>query len=317
LDKLLAGYGIEMKKESVLDWGSSMRIPVQTQTGGFTWLIAPGVLQLQHDSGAEADEQVLDISFAGFFRQPEVAFPFPSVLAMHPEKQPGAKMLAVARSTARTTVDAATTQDNSLAAQRRPRGEYGQRAIAVELKGKITSAFAKDKRPEGVKDYPEKAEQDSRVLVIASPQFLANPFARAGNPPPMPPQMAMMGRMPGDQNLQALSMPYAQKYLTTTILVFKNLLDWMVNDTDLLAASAKFGSDPNLTYSNVEKPEVDLSKHTEEDVAKMQEDYRMERVKLQRNVQWSLTALPSLCFALFGFLRWRRRENGRDAIKLT
>ncbi len=317
LDKLLSGYGIEMKKESVLDWGSSMRIPVQTQTGGLSWLIAPGVLQLQHDSSAEETEQILDTAFAGFFRQPEVAFPFPSVLAMHPEKQPGAKMKAVARSTERTTVDAAATQDNSLAAQRRPQGEFGQRVIAIELEGQLTSAFAKDKRPEGVKDYPDKTTNGSRVLVISSAQFLCNPFSRAGNPPPMPPQMAMMGRMGGDQNLQALSMPYAQKYLTTTILVFKNLLDWMVNDTDLLAASAKFGSDPNLTYSNVDKPQVDLSKHSEEDVAKMQEDYRLERVNLQRKVQWSLTAVPPLFFALFGFIRWRRREDGRDTISFN
>src|SRR5262249_54900079 len=33
LDKLLEGYGIEMKKEAVLDWARSISIPVQSQTG--------------------------------------------------------------------------------------------------------------------------------------------------------------------------------------------------------------------------------------------------------------------------------------------
>ena len=62
--------------------------------------------------------------------------------------------------------------------------------------------------PEGFQ-IPKESAAESRVLVIASPQFLANPFARAGNPPPMPPQMQMMGaNFGGDRTLQAIAGPY-------------------------------------------------------------------------------------------------------------
>jgi hypothetical protein len=77
----------------------------------------------------------------------------------------------------------------------------------------------------------------SRVFVLASSQFLANPMARAGNPPPQPPQMAGMASPPGDDDLMLLANPYATNFLTRTILSFKNTLDWMINDPALTACS--------------------------------------------------------------------------------
>jgi hypothetical protein len=129
--------------------------------------------------------------------------------------------------------------------------------------------------------------------------------------------MQMMGaNFGGDQNLQAVAMPYAQKFLTNTIIAFKNLLDWMAGDTDLLAASAKLLSEPNLTYTDVPKPDIKPD-DSEERINKKLEDYRLGRQSLQRKVQWALTLLPSLLFAGFGFMRWRRRESKRDSIKLS
>jgi hypothetical protein len=153
------------------------------------------------------------------------------------------------------------------------------------------------------------------VLVVSASQFLANPFARAGNAPPMPPQMQMMGGLGGDEELQMLSQPYAQKYLTATILALKNTLDWMSGDSDLIAASAKLLGESNLTYSDVEKPKQE-PEDDEAAVTKKAEEYRAERKKVQQRVQWTLTLLPAALFAAFGILRWRRRESARENISL-
>lgn len=313
LEKLLDGYGIEMKKEAVLDWGRSIQIPVQTQSGQLLYFRAPGIVQSQADSRMEEKEQLLDSSFAGFFRLDELAFPFPSTLVAHPEKQPEATMNVVARTTPRTTVDSSDTIDMKISTDWKPKGEYGQRAIAIVLEGKIKSAFGGS---EGLGiTAPAVSNDKSRLLVISAAQFLANPFARAGNPPPMPPQMMMMGGIGGDEDLQMLSGPYAQKYLTAIILALKNTLDWMGGDTDLMAASAKLLGETNLTYSDITKPKQDPT-DDEATLVKKAEEYKTERKRVQRNVQWTLTLFPPFLFAAFGLIRWRRRESARENISL-
>ncbi|WP_438019633.1 GldG family protein [Sorangium sp. So ce315] len=313
LEKLLDGYGVEMKKEAILDWSRSMAIPVQTQTGQLLWFRAPGILQLQEDSRFDENEQILDSSFPGFFRLPELAFPFPSTLVPHPEKQPEATMKVVARSTPKTTVDTSENIDMKFSADWKPTGEYAQRAIAVTIEGKLKSAFG-GQEGLGISAPAESADR-GRILVVSSSQFLVNPFARSGNPPPMPPQMQMMGGMGGDEDLQMLSQSYAQKYLTATILAFKNTLDWMAGDSTLLAATAKMFSETNLTYADIERPKQEAM-DDEATLAKKAEEYRSERKNVQQRVQWTLTILPAALFAAFGLVRWRRRESARENIKL-
>jgi len=312
LDKLLDGYGIEMKKEAIMDWGATMRIPFQTQSGGIGWVRMHGVVQLQHNREFEENEQTLDSSFAGFFRLEELSFPFPSTLIPHPDKQPAAKLQVVARSTPNTTGDSSETLDLKFTNDIKPKGEYGQRAMAITIEGKLKSAFTGDNQ--GI-EAPAESKDKSRILVVSASQFLANPFARAGNAPPMPPQMMMMGGMGGDEDLLMLSMPYAQKYLTNTILAFKNTLDWMGSDSDLIAASAKLLQEPNLTYSNVSKPKLEPT-DDEASWAKKKEEQDMARQTTQRRVQWSLTLLGPVLFAAFGLFRWRRRESARESIRL-
>jgi ribosomal protein S14 len=154
------------------------------------------------------------------------------------------------------------------------------------------------------------------LLVVSVSQFLANPFARAGNAPPMPPQMAMMGPMGGDQDLQMLAGPYAQRFLTATILALKNTLDWMGGDSDLIAASAKLLGEPNLSYSDIQKPKADEA-DDEAAMAKKMEEYKQERAQVQGRVQWTLTFLPAAVFLAFGLARWRLRESARASISLS
>lgn len=313
LEKLLEGYGVEMKKEAILDWGRSIAIPMQTQTGRVVALPAPGIVQAQHDPGLDDKEQLLDNSFAAFFRLDEVGMPFPSTLVPHPEKQPEGQMKVVARSTPRTTVDGSDNVDMKYSADWRPKGEYGQRAMAVALEGTIKSAFGGGDG--GGFTVPDKSKDKSRLLVISASQFLCNPFARSGNPPPMPPQMAMMGGMGGDEELQMISGMYAQKYVTYAILALKNTLDWMGGDPDLLATSAKLLGESNLTYADIKKPKQEAG-DDEQALIKKAEEYKGERKRVQGMVQWSLTLVAPALFAAFGIFRWRRRESARDAISL-
>ncbi len=313
LEKLTDGYGIEMKNEAIIDMQTQMRLPVANQSGRLEYITAPGVLQVQHDDDEEAATQPLDNGFAGFFRLEELLFPYPSTLVPHADKQPGATMTVVAQSMESATVEAGDKVDMSLKKLGKAEGEAGRRAFAISLEGKIKSAFA-GKVPEGM-TIPAESAADSRVLVISAPQFLSNPFARAGNPPPMPPQMQMMGSFGGDRQLQAVAMHYARSFLTPTILAFKNLLDWMSGDKDLLAVSAKLIGDPNLKYTDVGKPKFN-PEDTEEDRRRKDDEWRQGRKKLQTKITWTLTLVPALLFMGLGIGRWRYRESKRDQVKL-
>jgi ABC-type uncharacterized transport system involved in gliding motility auxiliary subunit len=329
LEKLLDGYGIEMKKEAVLDWGATMRIPFQTQSGQIGWKLQHGVIQAQHDDGADDKNQTLDTSFAPFFRIEEISFPFPSPLVPHADKQPKARMRVVARSTPYATADTSDTIDMKFTSELSPKGQKEQfvTAVAVEAaccdgsnkcaetdpckQGKIQSAFG-GQEGQGI-SAPKESAGPSRILVVASSEFLANPLARAGNPPPMPPQMMMMGGMGGDEDLQMLSQMYAQKYLTATILVFKNTLDWAANDSTLLAASAKLLGDPNLKYSG----RVEVGPNDDQAMIQRKlEDYKNQRKNTQVQIEVTLILVPALLFVLLGILVWQLRERSRESISL-
>ena len=328
LEKLLDGYGIELKKEAIFDWARPIILRVPTQ-GQLVTVPYPAVALAQYNDRLDPKEQFLDQRFQGFFRMEEVVFPLPSTVVPHAEKQPGAALKVVARTSPKSTIVTTDTVDLKFNADLKPQGEYAQRALAIALEpgccdgsnecadtdackaGTIKSAFG-GKEADGFKAAAEA--KGSRVLVISASQFLANPFARAGNSPPMPPQMQMMGPMGGDEELLMLSQPYAQQYLTGSILAFKNTLDWMSGDSDLIAVSAKLLGETSLTYSDISKPKVPAT--TPEDAKRQADEYDAEQTKVQFWVQWTLTLFPALLFALFGILRWRWRESARANLTL-
>ena len=329
LEKLLDGYGIELKKEAIFDWARPvlLRVPTQGQMAMFPY---PPVVLAQYDGRLDAKDQFLDQRFPGFFRMDEVVFPFPSTVVPHAEKQPKASMKVVARTSPKSTIATTDIVDLKITSELKPSGEYAQRAMAIALEagccdgsndcadtdpcksGTIKSAFAGKEDPT-ITTSPE-SKGPSRVLVISASQFLANPFARAGNAPPMPPQMQMMGPMGGDEDLLMLSAPYAQQYLTESILSFKNTLDWMSGDSDLIAVSAKLLGETSLTYSDISKPKETPT--TPEEAKKQADELDAEQTSVQQKVQWSLTLIPALLFALFGIVRWRLRESARANLTL-
>lgn len=257
---------------------------------------------------------MLDQSFAGFFRIEELSFPFPSSLGLLKEKQPSASIKVVARTTPASWVDTADSQDVGIKTDWKPKNNFNQQIIAAYTTGKLKSAFGGG-NAEGV-DIPAESKGESRILVVSSSQFLANPFARQGNGQAMEGQMAMM--MPavgGDKMLQQISQPYAQKYLTSTILAFKNTLDWLTGDTELVAVSAKILGEPNLAYADIGKPKIEAT-DDEATLKKKDEEYKFKRKAVQTNVQWTLILFLPAAFALLGVALWRMREANRSSIRI-
>ena len=223
VDTLLGHYGIELRQDLVVDPAGSLKLSI-VGVDGTRALTSQVALIATHDPAAAEGEQALDNRFPGFFRLDTVALPIPSSLILHPDKQPEATLAAVARSSAEATV----RHDDGLAIAPgetlEGKGAAERRVLAAVLSGTIKSAYG-DKKAAG------------RVLVIASPLFVTNPFARAGNPPPSD-APAMFGAVGGDPALLALAQSYAQQHLTATILSLKNVLDWATVDEGIIACSA-------------------------------------------------------------------------------
>lgn len=328
IDKLTQGYGIGINKDVVIDLTALPRLPIPTRTGQAQYIPAYGILQLAAEDDVDGDEEKpqLDNSFAGFFRLEQLAFPYPSSLTVQPDKQPEAEVKIVARSSnqawaevgpgiegAAATVDLALKNLESV----KPSGDPQSYPIAAYVDGKLKSALVNNEalaKPEGL-EIPAESAAPSRVFVLASPLFVVNPFAHAGNPPPMPPQMAMMGAMGGDRMLQMIAGPYTQAYLATNVVAFQHMLDWLTGDTALLAVSSKLIGAPSLSYKNVPKPDIG-PEDSEEAVKQKLKDYRDGRKELQQRVQLTLILLPPLAFLALGLFRWRRREANRSRIKL-
>jgi ABC-type uncharacterized transport system involved in gliding motility auxiliary subunit len=317
LEKLLDGYGIEMRKDVVIDFGRSFRVQVATE--GMPQSLRFPQIPFAQDDGRAENEAFLDVRFVPFFNmQAGLAFPFASSLVLKPEKQPGAKEFkAVARSTPRSFRD--TTDNVDLKAFRRwsvPKGaETGQFIIGATVESeKLKSAFLTGDKM-GV-EAPAESAKTARVMVVSSSQFLANPFARSGNGPDMPQMQGMqMPGMGGDETLLKISQPYAQAALTDMILSFKNTLDWLTGDADLVATSSKLTQDPTFTFGSTSK--LEAIDETEDQAKKREDDARAARKVTQNWVNVLLIGGLPLLFALFGVLLWQLRASARAKASLA
>ena len=314
LEKLLSGYGITLNKDAVLDYGAQFRIGAMSpQTGAVTWVRHPGIAHVVNDPRFSDNEKALDTGFAGFFRMEEAIFPFPSSLTLDKSKQPAdVKVYPVARTSPSAGIDTSDSIDMKLRDKWLPKGKQEQRVIAAVAEGRLKSAFASAPSEE-IKLANQQAPTASRVFVLSSSEFLTNPFAYAGNGPELGGQFQMFGAVGGDPQLQQIGQFYT-KHLTSTILSFKNTLDWLSGDADLLAASAKLIGVPTLSYQSVSKPKFKEGDDEAESKRK-DEEYKSSRKSIQVKVQWFLTLGAPLLFALFGLFRWRQRESERQSLK--
>jgi ABC-type uncharacterized transport system involved in gliding motility auxiliary subunit len=316
LDKLLDGYGVSVNKDVVLDLWRHARVVVQTAAGPAGVELQP-ILEVQDDARLTGNEQLIDTSFPPLFRVEDVAVPFASSLTLKTDKQPGAKLQVVMRSSPYAvdlkgeTVDLKPLQKWAGKLKGLKQEQF---AVAANVEGTLKTAFPEGDK-EGV-DTPAQSTKPARIFVLASSQFLANPLARAGNGPDMGQYGMMMPNLGGDEQLLMLAGPYAQQFVTGSILVFKNTLDWLTGDTDLLAVSAKILSDPNLVYGD--RSHVTITPDmTEDQIKKQEEELKAGRKDQQRNVQLLLILGIPLLLAAYGLLRWRMRLAARANVSLA
>ncbi len=173
----------------------------------------PQFLHVADDPRFTGEEMLLDTSFPAFFRLEELMFPFASSLVLHKDKQPEAKtMKVVARTSPASLHEQGDTADLRPFQNWKPKVEkMEQFNVAATVDGTLKSAFLEGDEM-GV-DAPEKSAQPARVFVLAASQYLANPFARAGEGQDMS-RYGMQQMVGGDRELQEL----AQGYLSNTVL---------------------------------------------------------------------------------------------------
>ena len=315
LDKLLEGYGIQMNKDVVLDLWHHVRLIVPT-AGGIAAAELQQIPLVQDDPSFSGSEQLIDTSFPGLFRVQEIAFPFASSVEILKDKQPTAKSSIVIRSSPKSvhlTGDTADLRPFQKWASKLKGLKQEQYGMGADVEGTLKSAFP-DGETQGV-DAPAQSAKPARVFVLSSSQFLANPLARAGNAPDMGGQMGMMmPNMGGDEQLLSMAGPYAQQYITASIVVLKNTLDWLSGDTDLLAVSAKLFAEPNLVYNDRLNITPD---ETEEQIRKAEDELKAGRKGLQRNVEIVLILGIPFLLAAYGLLRWRLRQSARANVSLA
>jgi len=229
LDLLLEGYGISMNKDLVLDLTHAARLVLSTSTGNAN-VDLPSVLDVHDAPRLQGNEAFIDTRFPGLRNVEDVAVPFASSLTIHADRQPGARVTVVMRS----SPSAVHLEDETVSLK--PMQKWGLRLqglvqhqfdVAATVEGTLGTAF-RGGDAQGA-DAPATSRKPARVLVVASSQFLANPLARAGNGPDVGQLGAMMPNVGDDEQLLMLAGPYAQQFTTASILVFKNTLDWMLD----------------------------------------------------------------------------------------
>jgi len=315
LEKLLEGYGVGLNKDAVVDPWRYARLLVPTASGMFGGADMPQILEVQDDPRLSGDEQLVDTSFPGLFRVEDIAVPFASSLTIKADKQPQAKIKVVMRSSpaaVHLTGETADLRPFQKWAPKLKGLKQEQFAVAADIEGTMKTAF-----PEGDKlgiEAPATSAKPARVFILSSSQFLANPMAREGAGPDMGQFGGMMPNLGGDEQMLMLAGPYAQQFITGSILVFKNTLDWLTGDTDLLAVSAKILADPNLAYGDKLKITPDES---EEQIKKQMDDLKASRKSEQVNVEvFMILGIPFL-FGIYGLLRWRMRLASRANVSLA
>src|ERR1700691_2569877 len=142
LDKLLMGYGIEMRKDVVLDFNHAFNILVPTESG-IARASFPQFLHVTDDPRFTGDEALLDTSFPCFFRLEELMFPFTSCLVLHKDAQPEAKtMRDVARSTPASLHETTDTDDREPFQKWKPKPEKPEQYnVAATVEETLKTAF--------------------------------------------------------------------------------------------------------------------------------------------------------------------------------
>lgn len=318
LEKLLSGYGVDYKNELLVDraqfWTPILVIP---RSGlGIPLEPYPGVFTADGSRGS----LTFDNKFPPFFRQSQLAIPFPTELTVDQGRAGGDKVKVSA--VIKTTANIAMIPGSSLSLNPKSFGqgtsgvkqEKRQANIAVALEGPLKSAFPGG--GEGVDGVPANGPDSTRLLVVSSGAFFGNIFQEAGKSPFAGQIPGMDPNMGADEDLMRYAMSYQQIGRIPSILVAKQTCDWITNETDLLATAAKLQQDPEITYKTPAPAPEGEEKVDSESFQKKRRDWTESIRREQQTTKYlNMFGGPALILLLGGF-RWWRRNQVRAAVKV-
>lgn len=295
LNALLQKWGIKLGSDIVAD-AQCGRAPMQTQFGfalPVPYPVAPIVIfdeeQSQHPT---------------LFRLDQVPMHFPTQLTLDDTLAGDGevKRTVLARSTKQSWLLSGENVDLSPRERWQVPGYDGPYVLGAALEGKLPSAFAGSaatSSPDGQApiEAPARASHSAHVVVFSSGFFLRDETLRP----------AQGKQVFGGQVAFAL-----------------NIIDWLANDSDLIAIRAKTVEEPALEVpTNVLEAEATVRAAIEEqDEAKAREAFEARKAALaawnaKRNLyRWGNSLGLPLLFALFGIYRWRVRRARRANLSL-
>lgn len=210
---------------------------------------------------------------------------------------------------AQSTKNSWTMKGDPIDLKARERWEVPQQresyVLGVAYEGKLPSAFedAPASTPESGDEEPTitapaRAEKPVHVLVFGTGYFLRDEF--------MPPSQGQR-TVPGGAAALAL-----------------NAIDWLAQDSDLIAIRAKSVEDPTLEVpQKVREAEATIREAIgEQDEEKADKAFQERKDSMaawdakKTTYRWANTLGLPLAFALFGVIRWRVRKATRANLKL-
>lgn len=171
-------------------------------------------------------------------------------------------------------------------------GDAGPFTLAVALQGNLPSAFA-----EG--EGGTRSEGEVRVLVVGTSTMLRDEF--------LPPA----DRVEEAELAGAMAFPL-------------NAIDWLAQDSDLIAVRAKTIEEPPIdaprSVTEATEDAMEAAQEGDEEGAREAIERRQAALtsweSTKQAYRWGNTLLIPLAFALFGVFRWQVRQRRRANIKL-
>ena len=169
-------------------------------------------------------------------------------------------------------------------------GQSGPFTLAVALQATLPSAYGGD---------DVHSEGEARVLVVGTSTVIRDEF------------------LPQEGQLSDADLAGAMAFAL-------NSVDWLAQDSDLIAIRAKSIEEPALAVpQTVQSATAEALEHAQEgDEAGMQEalTHRTEALaeweSRKAMYRWGNTLLVPLAFALFGIFRWRMRANKKASLRV-
>ena len=243
------------------------------------------------------------------FRINQIGLPYSVRLALNDNLKgdKAVKRTVLARSTQSSWLMEGNPVDLEAKEQWQVPGYNGPYDIGVALEGKLPSAFGAptvSTTPESEQaapaqiSAPDRAEKSVRVLVFGSGYFMRDEFLPAPQP--------------------------GQNFFSGGVAFALNSIDWLAQDSDLIAIRAKTVEEPTLAVPQpVKEAEATIRDAiAEQDEAKAKAAFEKRKGAMnaweakKAMYRWSNSLAIPGAFALFGIVRWRIRRARKARLTL-